>query len=95
MNTRCLEEAHYRKNEDLKAYHSADDKRLKVCLNFITYMYINFESLQWLIDDFLEYLKEWETEVDGRKDLKKSERNKMILSRETLDGLKMTGNDLT
>lgn len=55
------------------------------------YAYINIELLQWLTDDFLGYFKEWEKEVDSRRDLKQSEKNKMIITRETLGGLKMTG----
>ena len=47
--------------------------------------------LQWLINDFMDYLRQWEAEVESRKDLTKSERNKMILPKETIDGLKMTG----
>ena len=46
--------------------------------------------LQWLEDDFLSYLTEWESAVKD-SGLTASERRKMTLSEETLDGIKITG----
>ena len=47
--------------------------------------------IQWLKDDFLQYLDEWEASADSRIELTKSDRNRLCLSRETLEGLRMTG----
>ena len=47
--------------------------------------------LQWLQKDFLGYLKEWRASVDARKDITDAERPTMCLSRETLEGLHITG----
>ena len=47
--------------------------------------------LQWLEDDFLGYLKEWEESVSAQADLSDSERARMLLSRETIEGLHITG----
>ena len=43
--------------------------------------------------NILGYLDEWETSVKNRQGkFTAAERTKMCLSRETLDGLRMTGN---
>lgn len=42
-------------------------------------------------EDFLGYIMEWESAVQGRDDLSTNEKNKLMLSRETIDGLRMTG----
>lgn len=39
----------------------------------------------------MEYLDEWETSVGNRKKFTKAERKKMLLSEETLEGLRVTG----
>ena len=39
---------------------------------------------------FLAWLSDWEKEVKARKDLKANEKNKLILSRETLLGIRIT-----
>ena len=55
--------------------------------------YIEFKSqihIQWLKHDFLGYLDSWEAEVQQR-DATPSEKNQMCLSRETLEGLRITG----
>ena len=44
--------------------------------------------LQWLENDFLAYLQVWE---DSVKDFPANERKKMMLSQETLEGLRITG----
>ena len=49
------------------------------------------QLFQWLQYDFLGYLRSWEMSVASRTDLTQSERNKMLLSRETIDGFKLTG----
>ena len=48
-------------------------------------------NLQWLEEDFLGYLKEWEKSVKGRKGFNDAEKNMMMLSQETLEGLQITG----
>lgn len=46
--------------------------------------------MQWLKDTFLKYLEEWETEVRALK-VEKREQSKMLLSKETREGLQITG----
>ncbi len=43
-------------------------------------------TIQWLKDDFLEYINGWESSVHHLKD-----KRKMQLSAETVEGLRMTG----
>lgn len=53
-------------------------------------MYIVHYNIQWLEEEFLDYLDEWDTEVKGRPGFTDCE-EKMTLSQETLEGLRMTG----
>ena len=47
--------------------------------------------MQWIEEDFLGYLEDWEKSVKGRPgEFTKTERNKMLLSAETRHGLKIT-----
>lgn len=48
--------------------------------------------MQWLEDDFLSYLHNWENSVRKHKDLAKAEQHMMLLSAETRLGLEITGN---
>lgn len=47
-------------------------------------------TVQWLEKDFLSYLKEWEEEVRNSKECPAIQA-KMLLSWETLEGLRITG----
>ena len=47
--------------------------------------------LQWLEKDFLGYLDEWEASVSAREGFTRAEKASMILSKETLEGLRLTG----
>ena len=46
--------------------------------------------MQWLMEVFLEYFKEWKEEINGLV-LSKTEKKKLTLSQETLVGLEITG----
>ncbi|XP_077861638.1 uncharacterized protein LOC144342249, partial [Saccoglossus kowalevskii] len=46
--------------------------------------------LEWLKKDFLQYLADWDEAVDQRVEISKSDRVRMKLSRETLEGIRMT-----
>lgn len=46
--------------------------------------------LKWLEETFLPYLEEWEAEVDAINGLTSKQKEQMLLSKETLGGLKMT-----
>ena len=47
--------------------------------------------LQWLENDFLGYLREWEESVEKRDGYSKDDKRRMTLSQETMRGLRMTG----
>lgn len=61
-----------------------------VCVYY--YYCVDLCHKQWLEDTFLGYLKEWEDSVHDRSGFSQSEKMKMMLSYETIAGLKMTGN---
>ena len=46
---------------------------------------------QWLETEFIAYLDEWEGSANGREELTAAERQKLCISRETLEGLRFTG----
>ena len=46
---------------------------------------------QWLETEFIAYLDEWEASANGREELTAAERQKLCISRETLEGLRFTG----
>ena len=48
-------------------------------------------NLQWLKEDFLGYLSEWEKSVKQRTGFTSSQKAMMLLSKETVEGLKITG----
>lgn len=47
--------------------------------------------VQWLKETFLPYLENWERQVQARRQFTAAEKKRMILSEETLLGLRMTG----
>ena len=51
----------------------------------------NHTILQWLEKDFLGYLAEWDEMIQCRENFTAAEKKKMTLSKDTLDGLRMTG----
>lgn len=61
------------------------------CLQCLTLRKINVYHMQWLKTDFLGYLKEWESSVNNRDGFTDAEKATMKLSRETLEGLHITG----
>ena len=54
-------------------------------------MLAHTQHIQWLEEDFLLYLNNWETSVRGRTGFSVAEQSKMMLSAETILGLKFTG----
>jgi len=46
--------------------------------------------MQWLSGDFLGYLDEWEQEIASIPGLKKSEQQRMCLSAQTCEGMRIT-----
>ena len=51
--------------------------------------------VQWLDEDFLKYLQDWEDSVNAIEDLEAGAKNKMLLSRESLEGIQITGRMFT
>ena len=62
-------------------YRSKDYFRIGVIPACITY-----GPLQFLKNEFLSYFEQWKQSVDERDGFKKVQRNRMLLSQETLQG---------
>ena len=59
------------------------------------YVDVNDQRFDWLKNDFIEYFNKWEDSVEEMyPGISKTDRNKMLMSRQTIDGLKMTCNSL-
>ena len=95
LNVRCTSAGVHHRKPDLRPYRSPDDPRLKVSILLYHLMYNNSEintvHLQWLKDDFLGYLDQWNDSVKGRQGFTPAQKQMMQLSRETLEGLRVTG----
>ena len=92
LNVRSPNEHITKRKEHMKPYSSASDERLLVGFAVVTYMYIHTNNnLQWLERDFLDYLNEWQSSVAARDGFTSAEKAMMTLSRETLEGLRVTG----
>ena len=94
---RSPDEHKRRRKPDLKPYTSASDERLHVCcikckIDFLSHT-CTLLLMQWLETDFLGYLKEWEDSVNARTDVPDAQKPMMLLSRETIEGLHITGNN--
>lgn len=72
-------------------YRSASDFRLKVGVIYYYLCTFLLYCLQWLQDDFLSYLDQWEDSVEKRGEFTKKQKEMMLLSSETRTGLKLTG----
>lgn len=99
LNVRSLDEWAKKKKPYLKPYRSSTDERLGVSHYAIVIIRMCGcivvcdmpLLLQWLESEFLEYLKEWEDSVSSRTDIEHQDKQKLMLSRETLEGLRITG----
>ena len=74
MNTKSLYEGIHKRNEDLYPFSDPNDERL-----------------QWLENGFIQYFEEWEHSVANRRGpYLASDRQKMLLSKQTRFGLEFT-----
>lgn len=79
MNTRNFNEGNRKRNDNLKHFTSVHDPRLA-----------------YLTVEFLNFFEEWQRDVDERPgNFTRSERNSMMLSYQTLEGLKLTVQSVT
>ena len=84
-------------------YYSKDDFRLKVSMHSVSHDNYQLIASQWLTDVFLKHLENWEATVQSREGYQptvgmtkeqkaklKAERQLMLLSNETRQGLRIT-----
>ena len=104
LNVRSLQEHFKRRKPNLAPYRDPDDERLTVSANSLCRLvwWPNVSAcihtlnvilyFQWLECDFLGYLAAWRDSVEtDYPDLSKREKGTMCLSKETLEGLHITG----
>jgi hypothetical protein len=49
------------------------------------------KGLKWLEHDFLQYLESWKVYAMGKEGLSMDKKSKLMLSSQTIEGLKMAG----
>ena len=93
LNTRRAGEGREKRKPDLEPYASDEDSRLIVSSvpSLTIILIVCSMHLQWLENDFLGYLREWEEGVEKRDGYSKDDKRRMTLSQETMRGLRMTG----
>ena len=96
LNVKNLGEYKKKKKPNLSPYYDPDEECLTVsgyhlCISRVHHFNYSI-FMQWLEKEFLGYLKEWKASVDNRSGFTEAEKAMMCLSKETLEGLHMTGN---
>ena len=84
LNVSSLSAGKLKRNAFKSPYRSGADFRLKVFL-------LTILLLQWLEEEILVYLTEWEESVEEREGYSKAAKLLMLLSAETRLGLRITG----
>ena len=98
LNVTSYNERRRKRKPFLQVYRSPQDLRLTVSLLklFIRFFSLAFLDLkQFLREEFLPYLKAWKESVKKREGHKAQERKMMITSQETLNGIHITGINMT
>ena len=88
MNVSSFSAGHRSRNQFRSPYRSGTDWKLKVHTIVPVLVFTILPMQQYV---FVPYLDEWETSVNDRKGLCKKEKMKLLLSRETRMGLRLTG----
>ena len=101
LNVRCTQEGIQKRKPDLRPYRDPSDSRLTVSVldpshthKLIVYQLlwvILSYGFQWLKEGFLGYLDDWERSVNSREGFTSAQRNMMLLSQQTIEGLRITG----
>ena len=75
------------------AVETSDSKYVVICFCIVRYTFnVPLPCLfQWLEEEFIQCLDEWEQEVEQQADSSATEIKMMLLSKETRTGLRMTG----
>ena len=71
-------------------FRHGNDQRLDVSYNYVIKI-IDFINVQWLKQEFLPYMDAWEASVDALEGFTDVEKKRMLLSQETLLGIRRTG----
>ena len=98
LNVTSYNEGRRKRKPFLQVYRSPQDFRLTVSLLklFIRFFSLAFLDLkQFLREEFLPYLKAWKESVKKREGHTAQERKMMIISQETLNGIHITGINMT
>ena len=90
LNVKNYTECITKRKQFRQPYRWESDARLEVLKGIIVMKFQYCISIKWL-KDFLEWLKNWQDQAKKRTDLPTRERNKLILSNETLLGVRLTG----
>lgn len=90
LNVRSFTEGTRSRKPFLHPYRHGNDQRLDVSYNYVIKI-IDFINVQWLKQEFLPYMDAWEASVDALEGFTDVEKKRMLLSQETLLGIRRTG----
>ena len=102
FNVRNLKEGKNTRKATRDPYRTKNDWRFTVRYTWLYYLPLHSTiisivyfhvcmDIQWLKEVFLEYLKDWEEEVKSKEGYNALQKAKMMISQETLYGIRMTG----
>ena len=95
FNTHNMTEGKRKRKTMQDPYRTKDDWRFSVIIlvhtNSLGILSRLNPFLQWLKDEFLKYLQDWEDEVNQKTGYTAGQKAKMLLSVQSLKGLRMTG----
>ena len=91
LNVRNLDEHRKKRKPNLRPYTSPNDERLTVSFKKGIFLNICIIISQWLEGEFLKYLGDWKASVDSRPGFTAAQKALMCISKETIEGLHITG----
>ena len=89
FNTRVIEKANRKKKTWFKPFYADDDLRLKVRFTAFLNLQQLITVLQWLEEDMLQYLKDWEKWVSKETTIPKEAKPSCSLPQQTLEGIRI------
>ena len=75
---------------DVMNVRNPEESRQKLKVDSRPYKDVNDERFDWLVNVFLKYFDDWKNKIDSIPGLSDTEKERMFISRQTMEGLKIT-----
>lgn len=90
LNVNSFTQGKHKRKPFQEPYRSKDDFRIKVHMQLIS-LILKLMYFQWLKEEFLQYLQDWENSVEQRKRYTPKAKSRMLITKETRFGIYATG----